>query len=224
MVSQWILHIKDYAQRHNLSYGCALSKPECRAEYREKYPKPLTKKQQKEKAEAEAEAKARAEAEAEAKAKAEAEAEAKAKQSKRGRKPKYATEEEKYKAKLESNKLKRREQAEIAKKTKSLVEKAKEIPNIDLIRKEVESLPVIPTKKQEEHKTFIKIMENPAIDEAVEEAIKDMYYESFPKFMKGSTYTRERVYKDKFLTISKKDQDNIRKKVKAKLMAQLFKK
>jgi len=112
MVSQWILHIKDYAQRHNLSYGCALSKPECSAEYREKYPKPLTKKQQK--AKAEEEARARAEAEARAKAEEEARSQIKTK----GRKPKYATTEEKYKAKLESNKLKRRERAEVAKKEK----------------------------------------------------------------------------------------------------------
>jgi len=78
MVSQWILHIKDYAQRHNLSYGSALSKPECSAEYREKNPKPLTKKKQREKVEAEA--KARAEEEARLKADAEKKV--------KGRKPK----------------------------------------------------------------------------------------------------------------------------------------
>jgi len=100
MVSKWILHIKDYAQRNNLSYGCALSKPECSAEYREKYPKLLTKKQQK--------------AEAEEEARLKAEAEAKAQMKKKGRKPKYTTEEEKYKAKLESNKLKRREKRALA--------------------------------------------------------------------------------------------------------------
>lgn len=109
MANNWITHIKDYAQRHGLSYGCALSKPECKAEYREKYPKPLTKKQQKAKAEEEA----RLKAEEEARLKAEAE-----KKPKRGPKVKYATAEEKYKAKLESNKLKRRERAEIAKKEK----------------------------------------------------------------------------------------------------------
>ena len=102
MVNNWILHIKDFAQRNNLSYGCALSKPECSAEYREKYPKPLTKKQQK--AKAEEEARLRAEEEARKKVK--------------GRKPKYATEGERYTAKLESNKMKRRERAEMKKKEK----------------------------------------------------------------------------------------------------------
>jgi hypothetical protein len=108
MANQWTTHVKDYAQRNNLSYGCALSKPECKAEYREKYPKPLTKKQLKAKAEEEARMKAD-----EARAKAEDE-----KKPKRGAKVKHTTAEEKYKAKLESNKVKRRERAEIAKKEK----------------------------------------------------------------------------------------------------------
>ena len=112
MANQWTTHIKEYSQKHGISYGCALSKPECRAEYREKYPKPLTKKQQKAKAEEET----RARAEEEARLKAEEEAKVKVKP--KGRKPKYSSTEEKYKAKLESNKLKRRERAQIAKKEK----------------------------------------------------------------------------------------------------------
>jgi hypothetical protein len=112
MVNNWVLHIKDYAQRNNLTYGCALSTPGCSAEYREKYPKKLTKKQQKSKAEEEA----RMRAEEEARMRAEEEARAKAKP--KGRKPKYSSTEEKYNAKLESNKMKRRERAEIAKKEK----------------------------------------------------------------------------------------------------------
>lgn len=32
--SKWITHVKDFAKRNNVSYGCALSMPECKAEYR----------------------------------------------------------------------------------------------------------------------------------------------------------------------------------------------
>ena len=34
MPNQWIVHVKDFAQRNGLSYGCALSTPACKAEYR----------------------------------------------------------------------------------------------------------------------------------------------------------------------------------------------
>ncbi len=47
MPNQWIQFVRDYASANNLSYGCALSKPEIKEEYRKKYPKPLTKAQQK---------------------------------------------------------------------------------------------------------------------------------------------------------------------------------
>lgn len=33
MPSPWIQHIKDFAAQNNLSYGCAMSKPECKASY-----------------------------------------------------------------------------------------------------------------------------------------------------------------------------------------------
>lgn len=48
MPNKWIQFVKDWASAHNLSYACALSRPEMREEYRKKNPKPLTKKQQKE--------------------------------------------------------------------------------------------------------------------------------------------------------------------------------
>jgi len=32
--SKWILHVKDFAKRNSVSYGCALSMSECKAEYR----------------------------------------------------------------------------------------------------------------------------------------------------------------------------------------------
>ena len=40
-MSKWVEHIKDYAKRNNLTYGCALSDPKCSEEYRVKYPKPV---------------------------------------------------------------------------------------------------------------------------------------------------------------------------------------
>ena len=33
MVNPWVEHIKKYAKDHNLSYGCALSTPECKNTY-----------------------------------------------------------------------------------------------------------------------------------------------------------------------------------------------
>ena len=34
-MNPWILHVKNYAQRNDLSYGCALSTPECKEEYQQ---------------------------------------------------------------------------------------------------------------------------------------------------------------------------------------------
>jgi len=50
MPTRWTEFVKDWASKRNLTYGCAMSKPECSADYKKKYPKPLTKKQQKEQA------------------------------------------------------------------------------------------------------------------------------------------------------------------------------
>lgn len=47
MPTRWTEFVKEWASKRNLTYGCALSKPECSADYKKKYPKPLTKKQQK---------------------------------------------------------------------------------------------------------------------------------------------------------------------------------
>ena len=33
MPSPWIQHIKDFAAKNNLSYGCAMSDPQCKATY-----------------------------------------------------------------------------------------------------------------------------------------------------------------------------------------------
>jgi len=47
MPNRWVDHVKSFAAKNNLSYGCALSKPECKESYRAKYgvSKKLTKKQ-----------------------------------------------------------------------------------------------------------------------------------------------------------------------------------
>ena len=36
MVNPWIQHIKNYASKNNLTYGCALSDPKCRDAYKNK--------------------------------------------------------------------------------------------------------------------------------------------------------------------------------------------
>ena len=33
MPNAWVIHVKDFAQRNGISYGCALSMPECKEEY-----------------------------------------------------------------------------------------------------------------------------------------------------------------------------------------------
>ena len=48
MPNRWTEFVKDWASKNNTTYGCALSKPDCKNAYHKKYPKPLTKKQQKE--------------------------------------------------------------------------------------------------------------------------------------------------------------------------------
>jgi hypothetical protein len=44
MANQWITFIKQWANSHQMSYGCALSDPEMKAEYHKRFPKKLTKK------------------------------------------------------------------------------------------------------------------------------------------------------------------------------------
>jgi hypothetical protein len=48
MPNRWTEFVREFANRNDLTYGCAMSKPECKAQYAKKYPKPLTKKKQKE--------------------------------------------------------------------------------------------------------------------------------------------------------------------------------
>jgi hypothetical protein len=39
--NRWNEFVKDFAKRNNTTYGCSISMPECKAEYKEKYPKPV---------------------------------------------------------------------------------------------------------------------------------------------------------------------------------------
>jgi len=47
-MTAWTEHIKDFAKRKGLTYGCALSDPECSKEYKAKRPPKLNKKEKKE--------------------------------------------------------------------------------------------------------------------------------------------------------------------------------
>jgi len=33
MPNKWVEHVKSYARKHNLSYGCAISEPNCKKSY-----------------------------------------------------------------------------------------------------------------------------------------------------------------------------------------------
>jgi hypothetical protein len=98
MVSAWVEHIRDFARRKSMTYGCALSDPECRAEYHAKRPPKLNKKEKKEVAGMEAE---------------DINILSIPVKKTRGRPKKYSTDEERKKAKtvktVESNKRKRQE-------------------------------------------------------------------------------------------------------------------
>jgi len=39
-MNPWIVHVKKYAKKNNLSYGCAISDPECAKEYKMNKGKP----------------------------------------------------------------------------------------------------------------------------------------------------------------------------------------
>ena len=46
MPNKWVSFVKDWAKKHNESYMCAMTKPECKSAYREAHPKALSKKKQ----------------------------------------------------------------------------------------------------------------------------------------------------------------------------------
>jgi hypothetical protein len=39
MPNKWITFVKEFAAKNNITYGCALTKPELKTEYYDKYPK-----------------------------------------------------------------------------------------------------------------------------------------------------------------------------------------
>ena len=39
-MNPWVEHVRAFASRNNISYGCAMSMPECKAEYRNTPPQP----------------------------------------------------------------------------------------------------------------------------------------------------------------------------------------
>ena len=131
MPNRWIIFVKKWASDNNFSYGCALSKPELKAAYNREYPKinKLPKgvaKLQESKPPADVKSKmtfpnlkivTQPQEEEQENIQFDVEEMDESAKPKRGRPQKHMTDEEKYKAKLESNKQKRRERA-AAKKLK----------------------------------------------------------------------------------------------------------
>lgn len=131
MPNRWIEFVKKWSSENNVSYGCALSKPEMKAEYSRLYPKVLKVKKKGvaklEESRPPADVKSKVTypnlsikipSPREEQDNIQFEIEEMDDQpsgSKRGRPAKYMTQEEKYKAKLENNKQKRREKAAAAK-------------------------------------------------------------------------------------------------------------
>jgi hypothetical protein len=130
MPNRWITFVKKWSSENNVSYGCALSKPEMKAEYNKLYPKVV-----KTKGVAKLE-ESRPPTDVKSKVTYPnltiripspreniQEMDDEPPRSKKGRPTKYMTQDEKYKAKLESNKQKRREKA-AAKKVRGGMMKA----------------------------------------------------------------------------------------------------
>ena len=128
MPNRWIEFVKKWASEHNTSYGCALTKPEMKEAYHKENPKKVTMpkrvaKLQESKPPADVKSKMTfpnlkiVTQPQEEQDNIQFEIEEIDKKAKRGRPQKYETDEEKYKAKLESNKQKRREKT-AAKKVK----------------------------------------------------------------------------------------------------------
>ncbi len=133
MTNRWIEFVKKWSSDNNTTYGCALTKPEMKAEYHKMYPKKVklpkgVAKLEESKPPEDVKSKVtypnlkiRIPPPQEENIRFEIEEQVKPK---RGRTQKYMTAEEQYKAKLESNKQKRREKAaaKAAKKVPVLTE------------------------------------------------------------------------------------------------------
>ena len=207
MPNRWVDHVKSFAAQNNLSYACALSTPECKDSYRAKYgvSKKLTKKQNIEKMGAEDKDAPNIQLVIKEKKK---------------RRPTLKLEE--VMMEDEDNRSKMVATQEKKKKVLASLPKPKIPFDLEKIQQEVSMLPPMSAQKQQEQEVFKNIVQSPEIDNLVEETIKDMYYDEFPDFMKNDVFTKERVYKDKFLRQGIRDQDKIRKQVKAKLLAMVM--
>ncbi len=110
MPNRWITFVKQWASSNNIAYGCALSKPEMKAAYHKEYPKGVKKSEDNVADDNDYDSQADTVVMSDDEVSF-----VPAEKKKKGRPQKYKSEEEVYKAKLESNKLKRRE-ARAAKK------------------------------------------------------------------------------------------------------------
>jgi len=122
MPNRWIEFVKNWSKENNVSYGCALTKPEMKAEYHRRYPKVKTKGVAKlEESRPPEDVKSKVtypnlkikipEDQENIQFEMEEMGAEEPARRKRGRPQVYMTAEEQYKAKLESNKQKRREKA-----------------------------------------------------------------------------------------------------------------
>ena len=92
----------------------------------------------------------------------------------------------------------------------------KPIP-IQKIKEAVSKLPPV----SEGAKALSKALTSKEFDDAVEEGIKDLYYSQFPF---PDMVSKDKLYKDKFLSLSKKKQDEIRKIVRTQITKQFISK
>jgi len=90
----------------------------------------------------------------------------------------------------------------------------KPIP-IQKIKEAVSKLPPV----SEGAKALSKILTSKEFDDTIEEGIKDLYYSQFPF---PDMISKDKLYKDKFLSLSKKKQDEIRNIVRKQLTKQLI--
>jgi hypothetical protein len=151
MPNRWITFVKKWSSENNVSYGCALTKPEMKAEYHKLYPKVVkTKgvaKLEESRPPADVKSKVtypnlsiRIPSPREEQNNIQFEIEEmddEPPKSKRGRPAKYMTEDEKYKAKLESNKQKRREKTAAKKEKKPEEQREKAIQEFNTMRDRV---------------------------------------------------------------------------------------
>jgi hypothetical protein len=90
----------------------------------------------------------------------------------------------------------------------------KPIP-IEKIKEAVSNLPPV----SEGVKALSKSLTSKEFDDAIEEGVKDLYHSQFPF---PDMVSKDKLYKDKFLTLSKKKQEEIRNLVRKQLTKQFI--